>query len=284
MLASEPRACDDVLRPLEAVAFHPRAVGDVVFAGKPLVALGLVVGLPKLHVRKLQRVAVLELHAEVEEAAPVDGLAGGQLFVVHGLRTAAVHAGELVAAEVLAAVVPGVAVFAGGQKADRKPAVEVAPQAELAVAGDVGLQLLLGVDVPEVVEARAEAGALRPGRRLEIVAGEALDVRWHRPRAVVEAPVVFKAAAIGEALAAGGLGIAADVRLQREVVDVGRRPSADHHRAAAEIARQVRRVGLLHQQIAHDARGHDVEGHGLLERHRRGDARAVQERHRVPLA
>ena len=119
----------------------------------------------------------------------------------------------------------------------------------------------------------AEIGAVD---RNALCEGESQSVR-DIARPVVEAGEVGARAEIDQALVTGRLCVGADRRRHREEGIVGRIDGAQVDHAAAELAREIHRIGFLDGDAFEDAGGEQVQRHDPLQRLGAGQGRAVQQ-------
>ena len=73
----------------------------------------------------------------VEEATQIHRMPCGVLFVINSLRTAAIHAGELIPVEIFEAVIPVVVVLTRCQHTQRHTIVEIKTYTSFAISAQV---------------------------------------------------------------------------------------------------------------------------------------------------
>ena len=196
------------------------------------------------------------------------------------------------------ACAPAVADRGGGNHPQATVAENVHRSAGRDTGRPVGLHVadLLHQDEVRVAELLGDIG-LREGRAIDVLLGikrnvaeadaaveERLQRGRHVARAVVEAEPVEIGTVIGQAALEGGFGIAADASADFEeaLVGHGARRQVDH--TAAEFARKVGRIGLLHQAGGHDVGGKDIERNHAAERLRGRQRQAIQQGQRIAIA
>ena len=243
----------------------------------------LVGGLAQLGGVEYYRVVFVQLQADAAKGADIDVLGSDGPIVLHGLVGTPIDAGEFVAPQILVGVDPTILVLVVTDQAQHHIVAELHALAELRFSDIKRLHVCLA-NIPLVIEAGAEISALGIHGLVKLGGGQCLYRRGNGPGAVIVTPVVILAATVGKAVATGGLGVAARCQFQDQVILVRGGLGANVHHAAGKVAGILDGIGFLNQQALDDIVRHDIQGHGLLERHRAGYARPVQQGGRIALA